>query len=296
MATLDKDIKILMLKGEKGDLCEVSIGDVTTGDAGSDASVTKTGTSGEAILNFTIPRGDKGDKGDTGPMGTLENGGIVPIANGGTNATTATNALSNLGAVPTTRTINSKALSSDVTLSASDVGAVPTTRTINSKALSSNITLSASDVGAVPTTRTVNSKALSSNITLSASDVGAPTYENGTWSPSMGFWDTSYDGTYTVSDAYYFKIGGMVYIQCRIKFTSTASTSHQISLVGLPFKSTGFSVGSFNLNSDSGMQGTDYKSGTSRIGKNTYITFDNLAASDIANNRYLTVSATYKVG
>lgn len=36
-------------------------------------------------------------------------------------------------------------------LSASDVGAVPTSRTINSKALSSNITLTASDVGAVPT-------------------------------------------------------------------------------------------------------------------------------------------------
>lgn len=35
-----------------------------------------------------------------------------------------------------------------VTLAASDVGAVPTTRTVNGKALSSNITLSASDIGA----------------------------------------------------------------------------------------------------------------------------------------------------
>lgn len=78
-----------------------------------------------------------------------------------------------IGAVPTTRTINNKDLSANITLSASDVSAVPTTRTINSKALSSNITLSASDVSAVPTTRTVNGKALSSNITLSASDVGA---------------------------------------------------------------------------------------------------------------------------
>ena len=49
---------------------------------------------------------------------------------------------------------------------------VPITRTVNSKALSANITLSASDVGAVPTTRTVNSKALSSNITLAAGDIG----------------------------------------------------------------------------------------------------------------------------
>ena len=80
---------------------------------------------------------------------------------------------SDVGAVPTTRTINSKALSSDIALTASDVSAVPTTRTVNGNALSSNITLSASDVSAVPTTRTVNSKALSSNITLTASDVSA---------------------------------------------------------------------------------------------------------------------------
>ena len=59
------------------------------------------------------------------------------------------------------------------TYTASDVGAVPTTRTVNNKALSANISLTASDVSAVPTTRTVNGKALSANITLSAIDVGA---------------------------------------------------------------------------------------------------------------------------
>lgn len=59
------------------------------------------------------------------------------------------------------------------TYTASDVGAVPTTRTVNNKALSANISLTASDVSAVPTTRTVNGKALSGNITLSATDVGA---------------------------------------------------------------------------------------------------------------------------
>lgn len=80
---------------------------------------------------------------------------------------------SDIGAVPTTTTVNGNPLSSDVVLTAGDVGAVPTTRTVNGKALSTNISLNASDVGAVPTTRTVNNKALSSNITLNASDVGA---------------------------------------------------------------------------------------------------------------------------
>lgn len=114
-----------------------------------------------------------------------------------------------VGAVPTSRTVNGKALSSNISLSASDVsarpntwtptasdvGAVPTTRKVNNKALSEDITLSASDVGAapsshtsnqenphgvtaaqvgaVPTSRTVNGKALSGNISLSASDVSA---------------------------------------------------------------------------------------------------------------------------
>ena len=75
--------------------------------------------------------------------------------------------------VPKTRTINSKQLNGNITLSATDVGAVPTSRTINSKQLNGNITLSAADVGAVPVSRTVNNKQLSSNITLSAADVGA---------------------------------------------------------------------------------------------------------------------------
>ena len=48
---------------------------------------------------------------------------------------------------------------------------VPTTRTVNGKALSANVTLAASDVGAVPTSRTVNGKALSANVTLAASDI-----------------------------------------------------------------------------------------------------------------------------
>ena len=58
---------------------------------------------------------------------------------------------------------------------------VTNTRTVNGKALSSNITLSLDDIADgstrklsnyVPTTRTINSKALSSNITLTLDDIG----------------------------------------------------------------------------------------------------------------------------
>lgn len=44
------------------------------------------------------------------------------------------------------------------TYTASEVGAVPTSRTVNGKALSSNISLSASDVGALPNTTTIPTK------------------------------------------------------------------------------------------------------------------------------------------
>ena len=55
--------------GEAGTAATIEIGTVTTGEAGSSASVTNVGTKSEAIFDFVIPKGDKGDKGDTGPQG-----------------------------------------------------------------------------------------------------------------------------------------------------------------------------------------------------------------------------------
>lgn len=52
------------------------------------------------------------------------------------------------------------------------IGGVPTSRTINGKPLSTNITLQATDINAVPDSRTINGKPLTENITLTASDLG----------------------------------------------------------------------------------------------------------------------------
>lgn len=89
-----------------------------------------------------------------------------------TTGTNTTKAVTPAGAkveldkkVPTSRTINSKALTANITLAASDVGAVPTARTVNGKALSGNITLDASDVAPAVT-------ALTANTTLALTNAG----------------------------------------------------------------------------------------------------------------------------
>lgn len=48
-------------KGVKGDTATVRVGTVTTGAAGTNASVVNAGTDNDAVLNFTIPRGANGD-------------------------------------------------------------------------------------------------------------------------------------------------------------------------------------------------------------------------------------------
>ena len=55
---------------------------------------------------------------------------------------------------------------------------VPTTRTINTKALTANIVLSPSDIGAVPSTTTVNGYSLLANISLVSNDIGLGNVDN----------------------------------------------------------------------------------------------------------------------
>lgn len=56
-------------KGADGTAATVTVGTVTTGDPGTEASVTNSGTENAAVLNFTIPRGDKGETGAQGEQG-----------------------------------------------------------------------------------------------------------------------------------------------------------------------------------------------------------------------------------
>ena len=113
----------------------------------------------------------------------------------GARPSTWTPSAADVGAVPTSRTVNGKALSQDISLSASDVGARPDTWTPSAADVgalpaqtgtqgqllgftANNVVgavaaPTADSLGAVPTSRTVNGQALSQNITLDAEDVGA---------------------------------------------------------------------------------------------------------------------------
>ena len=72
--------------GLLGVVPSTTVGTTTTGAAGSSASVTNSGTSLDAVLNFTIPRGDTGATGATGTAATIAVG-TTTTTNPGTSAT-----------------------------------------------------------------------------------------------------------------------------------------------------------------------------------------------------------------
>ena len=88
---------VMVLKGDTGatgavgSAGTVTIGTTTTGSAGGNASVTNSGTSSEAVLNFTLP---KGASGTTGAQGAKGNTGETGAA--GDNATIAIGSVTTL--------------------------------------------------------------------------------------------------------------------------------------------------------------------------------------------------------
>lgn len=56
-------------QGADGAAATASVGEVVTGEPGTNASVENTGNASAAVLKFTIPKGEKGDKGDKGDTG-----------------------------------------------------------------------------------------------------------------------------------------------------------------------------------------------------------------------------------
>ena len=66
---IEAEIAQIGPQGIPGQAATITIGSVTTGAAGSSATVTNSGTSTAAVLDFTIPQGAKGAQGEQGQQG-----------------------------------------------------------------------------------------------------------------------------------------------------------------------------------------------------------------------------------
>lgn len=70
------------IKGNTGTAATIAVGTVTTGEPGTPATVTNTGTSGAAVFDFSIPKGEKGDTGNTGATGPQGPSGVNKVYTG----------------------------------------------------------------------------------------------------------------------------------------------------------------------------------------------------------------------
>jgi hypothetical protein len=78
--------------GATGTAATIAVGSVATGAAGSDVTITNSGTSAAAVFDFSIPKGDTGDTGPTGPIGpSIESLIITETTTARTLALTDTN-------------------------------------------------------------------------------------------------------------------------------------------------------------------------------------------------------------
>lgn len=82
-------VNIKGARGATGTAASIKIGSVTTGAAGSNASVTNSGTASNVVLNFTLPRGNDGKDGKDGGItvdAELNDTSTNPVQNKAVNA------------------------------------------------------------------------------------------------------------------------------------------------------------------------------------------------------------------
>lgn len=76
------------MKNKINSIPSITIGTTTTGEAGTDASVSNSGTSTNMVLNFTIPKGANGQNGTDGQDGVDGTSVLVIEATDENNALT----------------------------------------------------------------------------------------------------------------------------------------------------------------------------------------------------------------
>lgn len=74
-------VNIKGVKGDAGTAATITIGSVTTGEPGTNASVTNSGTASNVVLDFTLPRGNDGADGGVNVDDALSDTSTNPVQN-----------------------------------------------------------------------------------------------------------------------------------------------------------------------------------------------------------------------
>jgi hypothetical protein len=134
--------------GTLGPAATIEVGTVTTGAAGSSATITNSGSSGAATFNFTIPRGDTGETGATGTAATIAAG------------TTTTGAAGSSATVTNSGT--SAAATFDFTIPRGDTGETGATGATGAQGPAATIAVGTTTTGAAGSSASVTNSGTSS--------------------------------------------------------------------------------------------------------------------------------------
>lgn len=213
MAMIDKEIQLLMLKGEKGD----------PGIAGDYNELTN-----KPKINGVELLGNK-TASDLGLASEADlNAAVADIATNAANIATNTTNIS-------TNTANISANTANISANTANIA----TNTTNISTNTADIATNRANIGALNNLTTTVKSSLVAAINEVNSGTFSKNVEYGTWTPTIN------DSAVTVSDtaAIYYRVGRLVYVNARIVISSVsgATTSSLVVLRGLPYALEGSS-------------------------------------------------------